>query len=198
MSAKKISSSDASVLQANNNLTSRNIFIVMGSISFLLVALSIAYYFILVLPKLQSQKIELERDKYATEKALELQKTNFEEEEKMRSKSELDICLTNALTAYHDNWERDCKIHKEDIESQIKRCQDSRNMNYNSCKESGLEESFCKSQWLDTRDSYCKSQFEYKEEENGNCLLPNTASERNNTYLSDKKDECYKRFEIQK
>jgi hypothetical protein len=169
-----------------------------AAFSLILVAIAATYYFVIALPKIQTQKIEFEKDKYQTDKYLEDQKNTAEEIKKNQTKKELDSCLDDALSAYHDNWENDCKIQKTVVDENYKKCVDSRNNSYNSCKVTGLSEEYCKSIWLDNRDSYCKTGNEYKEDENGSCLLPNVKSERIESVFKEQKDECYKKFELNK
>jgi len=80
-------------------------FKIIIAITLLIIALSVAYYFVIFLPQKENQKIELQR--------LEAEEEKTEAEQKKKeaeSKSQLlSICLGQAESTYSSNWNNECK-----------------------------------------------------------------------------------------
>ena len=77
--------------------------------SVLLVAFSLAYYYVYFLPQLEIKQIELERQKQEQlEKQLE---EDRKERERVRERREylLEECLQQALDKYREFWNKDCE-----------------------------------------------------------------------------------------
>ena len=79
------------------------------SVSLLIIALSMAYYFVILLPQKENQKIELQRFE-AEQKRLEVKQQVEQQKEQEDSKLRLlTQCLNQADENYHTNWFSECK-----------------------------------------------------------------------------------------
>jgi len=145
------------------------------SIAIVLIALSVGYYFIFVLPAFNKEKLDIEKAKQEEE----AKKNEREEEAKKAEKASavmesatkkinLSNCLNKAEENYSSNWAKACETNSEIMKDL-----------FDKCKGGILDDGkFCEKTY----------DFEYKPD----CALPSAKADKVNEYLKNDKDECFR------
>lgn len=174
------------------------VFKLVLSFSFILIALSVSYYFFIFLPKIEQGKFELakqeqerkaeiaEEERQNKQKAEE-KKQKLEEEKQEQeiqamqlkeaktkdAKINLEYCLGEVERMYAVSWDSSCKTHIKTNEEELKDC-----LAYYTTK------------------SMCDI-YKVKYDSNDTCLLPKTKSESIEERREKNKEECYLKYELE-
>ena len=139
----------------------------------LLAGIGVFYYFVVFLPNIENQKLELERQK--TERA-ETEKraaaTQAASQEMIRQKM-YDECKRGARTNYEVNWATACKTNARLRTSELQNCLTDRAIMAN--------------QYMG--ESYCRKTFS-AEDASPDCALPISVSSPINQTLKDEDQRC--------
>jgi len=151
------------------------------SVSLLIIALSMAYYFVIFLPQKENQKIELQRFE-AEQKRLEVKQQVEQQKEQEDSKLRLlTQCLNQAGENYHTNWFSECKSQGKLSATCIK------------LMEMTFEEYIKENNIPDNKRVEAVSEF-YDKRDDCSCRLPSDNARRIEGWEEDAKDECFKKY----
>jgi flagellar basal body-associated protein FliL len=172
----------------NKKFNLKTIVLIIISISLLLIASSISVYYLYLLPKQQSEKLEFEKQKYEDalnqkeeEKKKEEEKALNEELKKIEQQTNLDNCISDSQLTYSIEWANYCKIWKEEVDKAWTDCRS----NIYSWQTDEQNKQFC-----------ITSTPDYREDDFGSCLLPNKYSQDVEDNLEKSKAECYLKYPI--
>ncbi|MDY0015965.1 MAG: zinc ribbon domain-containing protein [Bacteroidales bacterium] len=146
--------------------------IIKGSlaISFMIIALSVAYYFVIFIPHKENQIIEQQKIAQQLKEQKEEEEKNKAEEEKKNKATMLNVCLSLAQDNYSAVWASNCKSNASKISTGIA-----------NCRESSLSDSDCRSIWGNPDSS-------------SDCSLPLDLAKSIEDSLNKRKDECFKKY----
>jgi len=153
--------------------------------SLLIVSLSVAYYFVIYLPKKENAVIELQKQ----EQLKKEQKEQADVDKKSETKQLLDSCLKSAEINYTYNWNQTCK--SRGLLSQS--CIDLLDMDIlEYYKQQNISSTLSSNEATNAR---LKAIDEFdKKKRDCSCMLPATASESIEKYRVNSKDECFKKY----
>lgn len=135
-----------------------------------LISLAAAYYFLIALPSVENQRLDLERQQQEARQQAELEAKEQAATQAQQKSLLLDACLSDARANYDANWASSCKLKAANITK-----------GYQDCLGYGGDASVCRQSW-----GYPPNLTD--------CTLPqNTADSWNNQY-KDERNECYKRY----
>ena len=138
-------------------------------VSFLVISLSVAYYFVIFIPKKESAKIELQKQ----EQLKKEQKEQEVVEKGTETKQLLESCLKEANISSSNFWNSECKIKGLLSQSCI------------DFLDKGIEVYY---------DENISSDEIIKKKKECNCLLPKYNADRVDQHNKDLKDECFKKY----
>ena len=81
----------------------------------LIVALSVAYYLVVFLPRKETMRIEQQKKEQEAGDRQEKEKIKRENEAKLENKAKLDECLEKAREDYLERWKKQCASDREKI-----------------------------------------------------------------------------------
>jgi len=153
--------------------------------SFLLIAFSLCYYYVIFLPQKEEARLEQQRQEQLAKEGREQQALEQELQEKEEAERALDTCLADAESDYHEQWYRECK-------SQGKltgRCILLHEMTFDEyAKQNNIPNDPLSSERLEALLDF------YEEKDECSCRLPLENADRINQQLQDDKDECFKKY----
>ncbi len=135
----------------------------------IIIACSVAYYFVMYLPSQEAARVKREEDKEMSLKLEEARKTKAVEDARRANQLSQDACTKDAYDNYASSWADMCKEEAKRITA-----------GYNSCRES-LSVAFCKSTWGEPNP-------------NSDCKLPGTVADNLDKRLKEAKSECVNRY----
>ena len=147
------------------------------AISFLIIALSVAYYFVIFLPQKEKQKLEQEKLRITQEQHNAAQK----EEEAKSQKESLDSCLLDAEIGYSKNWNKECRS-QELMSAACVELTEMTIIDYTEKNKIDLDKS------PDALKEFMKKQADCS------CRLPLENSDRIDKRREEEKEVCYRRF----
>lgn len=159
---------------------------------FIIIALSIAYYFVIFIPRKEKNKIEQERQEQVSEELKEQEAKENADRAKAEAKQNLDNCISNAETAYSNNWFGECKarglVSKKCIEIKETLFSDY-------LKKYDLTEEDYKQQRGITDTGALSALLDYiKRQDDCSCMLPTTIAKSLEDTMKDEKDLCLKMY----
>ena len=151
----------------------------------IILVVPVGYYYIYALPKLNSDKLNFEKDKYNEEKIqkqqqeeeqkrAELEKQQKEEEQRYANKTLLEDCLQTSEINYLNSWSKNCTAQAKKNRNEYQECLDT-------FKKYGDEYTTCAWHKNLIDDSY-------------SCSLPSSIADDLGNDRKDSKDECYKKY----
>ncbi|QQS58896.1 hypothetical protein IPN35_04860 [Candidatus Peregrinibacteria bacterium] len=175
----------------------KNALFIVGMISILLVSSSVSYYYIFFLPAKQQESLELQKEKFEHQKALEEEekrnKTKKEQDalaEKRRQElaedlaevkrqQDFDNCLSRAYENYNANWLSACQAQNE-YYKKMNEITEKQNKQFEEL--TGIPH--------DNSNLY-----EYQKIDE-NCKLPTEKADKLGKDLEDSKDECIEYYKL--
>lgn len=155
-----------------------NAFQKMIGASLLIVSLSVAYYFVIFLPKIENEKL--------SQQAIEnMAKETKEKTEKTESRQLLNDCFIDVESAYSEEWLSRCKT-KELLSEECLKLVDYSFDDYLKSKK--ISPSPSADIWLSEYDKF------KADKEKCSCLLPKYIADEVNNYKKELKDECFKKY----
>lgn len=149
------------------------------SASFLIIALAVAYYFVIFLPHKDQEQIDLQKQ----EAAIKQQQQADTLKAALDKKRALDNCLNNTDTNYNQDWRNECRVRgllpsgcdEDTINISFKEYQ----MKNNLSGDNGFLDYL---KWSDATEKKCT------------CSLPMTIADAVNLQDKDAKDLCLKQY----
>lgn len=80
----------------------------IASVSLIVVTLSVAYYFVVFLPKKEQMRIEQQKQEQEAKDLKEEQAKEEADTKRMEAEDNLNSCLDDADTNYSTNWDNEC------------------------------------------------------------------------------------------
>lgn len=152
---------------------------VIGAI--IIIALSVAYYFVIFIPQKESQRTALQKEELRVSQQREQGKIDQEKQKQEQAKQALDTCLENAETDYSRWWDQACKSRGL-LTSRCISLLDMTIADY--AKEKGIPSN---------KEFTIYSDFT-KEKSDCSCSLPQTAADGIEKSRQDRKDICLKQY----
>lgn len=140
------------------------------AVSFIIIALSVAYYFVIFVPHKENKILEQQKIAQQLKEQKEEEEEKQEEEEKKNKATMLNICLSLAQDNYNAVWASNCKSNASKISTGLA-----------SCRESSLSDSDCRSIWGSPNAK-------------PDCSLPLDLAKSIEDSLNKQKDECFKKY----
>lgn len=166
---------------------SENWFKLIVTIIFLLIGISVFYYYVIFLPKKEQSRLDLDKAKAAQEILQQQKKDQLVQEQKDQGLEDkylaqvnLDKCLLEESNNYTFQWLQTCN---------------SRGLLPNDCKK--FADSSYTSEQFTTENhlSYYDGLKQYIDKQNEcSCRLPSSSAESIETRTKQNKDECFKKY----
>ena len=169
-------------------------------LSLLLVALSVFYYYVIFLPQKEEARLEQQRQEQLAEELKELK----EQEAKEEAERNLNECLSDAESEYHNQWYRECKGQ----DKLTNRCISLHEMTFEEySKKNNIPENLSREQFealsrderveafIEISEKQLQAFFDFnKEKDECSCHLPTATANDIGDYRDGLKDECFKKY----
>ncbi len=171
-------------MQNDSNKTIKLILAIGLVVAALVASAGVFYYYVVFVPNLEQQKLDLEQQKMEQERqdALEAkeaeeariaqEKLDQETKEQQKNLAYSD-CLTNAQAVYENNWARNCQSIAERNKVELQNCLNTEYIMNNEF----MGERYCKKTYGNTKGL-------------ADCSLPGAVAEKLNTSLKERKESC--------
>lgn len=160
------------------------------ALSFLIVALSIGYYFVIYIPQkdqeelnLQKQQYDLQQQQIQQQADLQKQKLQQAQEQESNNKQDLNTCLDQASDSYNVEWRTDCR---------------DRDLLPTGCDEADINLSLTdfQKQYKMSGENSLNAWLKYTDQKINvcTCELPMSVASAVNNDLQQAKDTCFKQY----
>lgn len=171
-------------MQNDGNKTIKLILAIGLVVAALVASAGVFYYYVVFVPNLEQQKLDLEQQKMEQERQDAIEAKEAEEariaQEKLDQETKeqqknlaYSTCLTNAQTVYENNWARNCQSIAERNKVELQNCLNTEYIMNNEF----MGERYCKKMYGNTKGS-------------ADCSLPGAVAENLNASLKERKESC--------
>ncbi|MHA3099344.1 hypothetical protein [Acinetobacter brisouii] len=159
--------------QNDGNKTIKLVLSIGLVVAALLASAGIFYYYVIFVPALEQQKLDLEKQKLKEKQEVELQAQKKKEQQAEQRSQSYQTCLSNAEMLYTQNWSSSCQKLSERNQVSLDNCLNDPSIQNNPY----MGRSYC-------QKMYGNTEFD------ANCTLPNTVAENIERLRTEEKATC--------
>lgn len=139
----------------------------------LIASAGVFYYYVVFVPNLEQQKLDLEKQKLKEKQEAEAKALKKKEQDAEQRNQAYQDCITNAELLYTQNWSNSCQGLADRNQSNLTNCMNDRNIQNNPYM----------------GESYCQKMFGNTEFD-ANCSLPGAVADGIEKLRTERKAAC--------